>query len=326
MIWHTREAVVVLLLAAGLGHSSRMAPSARLARSSLVAPRALRATPSMRQRTSYAEQVVTLAPNVAVELSEERDLGARRTDGSAAWLFEQLPSVLTCSSVDDGVVVLGVHDRDGVERSYRAVDLGVLCAERFLALSRVKRWWMGPVVGSRSGNVPVETQLLLARCPGESASAPPLYFALLPLVSGGFRATLCGNILTNKMSMHIDSGDSEVRTARMDDALVIAASADPYDAVRRATRAAAERVPDSFRVREDKVPPRYLDSFGWCTWDAFYSAVNPEAVLRGVRSLRCARSRRACGLPAVHCARTCLCARLRPWLVPPTPDPDSGGL
>ena len=30
------------------------------------------------------------------------------------------------------------------------------------------------------------------------------------------------------------------------------------------------------KARVDKVPPKMLDYFGWCTWDAFYSTISAE--------------------------------------------------
>lgn len=252
----------------------------------------------------HAARAATSPPDAAVCLSGTREVRARRADGSSASLFGSLPADITAVEATHGALVLGVQDRDGVARSFRSHDVGTLRSDRWLALSRVKRWWMGPLVGQRSGTVPVETQLLLARCAGEGPSEPRVFFALLPLVAGAQRATLCGNMLSGRLSVHVDSGDPDVRAARMNDALVIAASADPYEAVRRAVCAASERVPGSFRVRSAKRPPAHLDYFGWCTWDAFYSAVRPEAVLTGVRSLRCG-ARQARAAARRRDARTC---------------------
>ena len=39
------------------------------------------------------------------------------------------------------------------------------------------------------------------------------------------------------------------------------------------------------RPRQSKQPPAFLDLFGWCTWDAFYSAVDSDGIERGMSAL-----------------------------------------
>lgn len=41
----------------------------------------------------------------------------------------------------------------------------------------------------------------------------------------------------------------------------------------------------TFKLLEEKTPPRIVDKFGWCTWDAFYLTVDPKGVREGVRGL-----------------------------------------
>ena len=58
----------------------------------------------------------------------------------------------------------------------------------------------------------------------------------------------------------------------------------------------------TFDVARRKQTPADLDWFGWCTWDAFYQAVDPKGVTAGLRSLAAAgtptkRSRRARPVP-----------------------------
>jgi hypothetical protein len=78
---------------------------------------------------------------------------------------------------------------------------------RFLALSRIKRWWMAPSFGVTADDVPVETQQLLLETSGmttmSSSNSRPdksqvfptkLYTVIIPLIDfdKGFRATLFG--------------------------------------------------------------------------------------------------------------------------------------
>ncbi|XVE87599.1 hypothetical protein DITRI_Ditri19aG0001000 [Diplodiscus trichospermus] len=41
----------------------------------------------------------------------------------------------------------------------------------------------------------------------------------------------------------------------------------------------------TFALRETKQMPGMLDWFGWCTWDAFYTEVNPQGIKDGLMSL-----------------------------------------
>jgi len=66
--------------------------------------------------------------------------------------------------------------------------------------------------------------------------------------------------------------------------LYVDAGDDPYVLMREGVRAMRDHL-GTFRLLEEKTPPRVVDKFGWCTWDAFYLQVNPEGVLEGVRGL-----------------------------------------
>lgn len=38
--------------------------------------------------------------------------------------------------------------------------------------------------------------------------------------------------------------------------------------------------------RTEKKLPKFVDLFGWCTWDAFYSKVSAAGVAEGLRAQR----------------------------------------
>ena len=112
---------------------------------------------------------------------------------------------------------------------------------------------------------------------------PDAYALVLPLVSGDFRASVRGK--GEQLLVQLQSGDPDVRATRVEDALLVAAGDDPYALVDEALRAAAERL-GTFGVRTQKKAPKELDQFGWCTWDAFYSAVDPAGIEAGLASLQ----------------------------------------
>ena len=54
--------------------------------------------------------------------------------------------------------------------------------------------------------------------------------------------------------------------------------------IRKAFEVVAERL-GTFEVASRKQPPGDVSLFGWCTWDAFYQAVNPAGLRAGLRAL-----------------------------------------
>lgn len=310
----TLGALALLVPAAGYARpaaiSPRVAVTARAARrvsavsrSPSSTPLASRAAPSSSQRQQRAAPAPAHPsdPPPATD-ADPAELGLRvRDDGALVSscgrvLIDRLGDDVTSAGATHGAVVLGWKEgRDAPAKSQSTHTLGWLNADRFLAASRVKRWWMGPLVCRRGGRVPIETQFLLARCPAAEGArrgggaggggAEPLYAVIIPLIDGAFRTTLCGNILSNELLLRTDSGDKDVCARRVGSAAVVAVGAEPYATLRRAFAAASEHL-GTFRVRGAKPLPDHLDMFGWCTWDAFYSGVEPSGILRGVRTLR----------------------------------------
>lgn len=83
----------------------------------------------------------------------------------------------------------------------------------------------------------------------------------------------------------MESGDKSVRYKKWDGALLICCGADPYKTVDTAVQLAAQLSGTSL-PREKKVLPKFIDLFGWCTWDAFYSKVSAAGVEDGLKALR----------------------------------------
>ena len=85
---------------------------------------------------------------------------------------------------------------------------------KWLSLFRFKIWWMIPTVGEDAAGVPAETQMLLLESRSEAGAA--LYALMLPVLDGGFRASLQGSP-ENELQFCFESGrfildllDSEV--------------------------------------------------------------------------------------------------------------------
>eukprot|EP00536_Pseudo-nitzschia_multiseries_P007832 jgi/Psemu1/256612/estExt_Genewise1Plus.C_1890006 len=160
----------------------------------------------------------------------------------------------------------------------------------------------GGAVADRSDNdndddddneIPVDTQFLLVEIERESSGASSPYYALLmPLVDGGFRSALestSDSILDNEDQSgdNIPPGEASKQNRN---ALYVAAHDEPFELLRLGFRQVSEILSSGgetgFRTLDQKeIPTDFVDSFGWCSWDAFYSKVHPSGILEGVRCL-----------------------------------------
>jgi len=144
---------------------------------------------------------------------------------------------------------------------------------------------MGPKTGSSAKDIPFDTQFLLIEIEEDQQ-----YALMLPLVDNGFRASLSHGEKDSDGNTRIEvvcsaeSGDAAVTTTGMR-ALYVAVGSDPFKLVKEGLANVAEAT-GTFDVLDNKQIPASVNDFGWCTWDAFYSKVDPEGILEGVQSLR----------------------------------------
>lgn len=135
---------------------------------------------------------------------------------------------------------------------------------------------MQPCVGTQAVEVPADTQFLLLELEDGS------YAVVAPLVDPPFKATLAG--AEGMLWLVLDSGDTAAVGQRML-AAYLGVGDDPYALCRRGARAVNERLSRG-KLREEKPLPRFVDQFGWCTWDAFYQDVSAANVEAGLASFR----------------------------------------
>lgn len=177
-------------------------------------------------------------------------------------------------------------------KSHHVCPIGVLDGLRFMCLFRFKLWWMTQRMGRCGKDVPLETQFMLV----ESKYGSPLsgqndlseeeqtvYTVFLPLIEGQFRAALQGNE-RDEIGVCLESGDSAVKTNQGLLAVYMHAGLDPFEVIGEAVKA-VERHLQTFQHREKKKLPAFVNWFGWCTWDAFYTDVTAEGVDEGLKSL-----------------------------------------
>ncbi|KAF9603072.1 hypothetical protein IFM89_033797 [Coptis chinensis] len=172
-------------------------------------------------------------------------------------------------------------------------NLGVLEEYRFLCLFRFKIWWMIPRFGKSASDVPMETQLLLLEAKECSAvhdetldtttAENPFYILILPVLDGEFRTSLQGSS-TNELHFCVESGDPNVQSSQALEAVFINSGDNPFELMKDSIKI-LEKYKGTFNHIEHKKTPANLDWFGWCTWDAFYTKVDPKGIKEGLESL-----------------------------------------
>lgn len=213
------------------------------------------------------ELLVRAPPNVNL-----RPAGAGVADGGAA----------------SGAAFLGA--RAPAASSRHVFSVGNLASGwRWLSLFRFKIWWMIPATGVGAAAVPAETQMLLLEYRSEAGPAAAtergsLYALVLPVLDGGFRASLQGSP-EDELQFCFESGDPDVQTMEAVDAVFVNSGDNPFKLLKESIKMLS-KIKGTFSHIEDKEIPSNLDWFGWCTWDAFYKAVNPSGIEEGLQSLR----------------------------------------
>jgi len=148
----------------------------------------------------------------------------------------------------------------------------------WLALYNCNVYWIVPACGENITDIPSSTQYLLLK------QSDGGYTIMLPLISGDMKASLCGSERGIIANIQGALSGEEPENAEL---LYIAHGSDPYKLSAEAVKAVSKRL-GSFKIREEKRTPDFLDYLGWCTWDAFYGAVDEEKVIMGLESFKSA--------------------------------------
>uniref|UniRef100_A0A7S3L0E3 galactinol--sucrose galactosyltransferase n=1 Tax=Amphora coffeiformis TaxID=265554 RepID=A0A7S3L0E3_9STRA len=162
----------------------------------------------------------------------------------------------------------------------------LVTCHKLLAVARQTRYWMGPKFGETGADIPPETQFMLMQLDKDKDTTEPSYAVFLPLLDNGFRATLqTNNGDKNIQVVCVACGGEQESDNKGMRALYVATGKDPFQLIRTAFRQVSTEL-GTFRTLEQKHLPGFVDDFGWCTWDAYYSNVTPQGVLDGVESLQ----------------------------------------
>ncbi|XVE56685.1 hypothetical protein DITRI_Ditri04bG0030500 [Diplodiscus trichospermus] len=176
--------------------------------------------------------------------------------------------------VRDGSVFVGATATSSSSR--HGFHLGVL---------RFKIWWMIPGFGTSGSDIPAETQMFLLEARKDTNmqdAKNSFYVLILPVLDGPFRTTLQGTP-DNQLQFCIESGDPDVQTTKTTEPVFINSGDNPFMLIRNSIKI-LEKHKGTFRHIENKLLPEHTDWFGWNTWDAFYTNVDPEGIIDGLES------------------------------------------
>jgi len=148
--------------------------------------------------------------------------------------------------------------------------------EHFLALYNCNVHWIVPKTGTEIKDIPDSTQFLLWQ------TADGAYGVALPLICGDLKASVCGCDDGLHVTMKGALKGEEPENAEL---LYIDYGSNPYQLTLDAVKNISERL-NSFKLRIEKNIPKFLDYIGWCTWDAFYGAVDEKKVIMGLDSFK----------------------------------------
>jgi raffinose synthase len=150
---------------------------------------------------------------------------------------------------------------------------------RFTLCHRYEAFWMKPMAGVELASVPAETQFFLAELAGGD------WLLLVPLVDDPWRFSLRGRP-DGKLELLGETGDPHL-ASRGGLALFITTGSEPFELLERGAEAVGVRL-GTGPLRKDKDVPAFVDHFGWCTWDAFYTDVTADKVRLGLEQMRSA--------------------------------------
>ncbi len=136
---------------------------------------------------------------------------------------------------------------------------------------------MKPAAGTSLADVPAETQFLLAELEGGQ------WLLVVPLLDDPWRFSLRGHP-EGRLELLAETGDPHL-AGEGGLALYVAAGGDPFALLERAAPEVMARL-GTGALRVDKPVPSFVDQFGWCTWDAFYTEVSAAKLRSGLEQFK----------------------------------------
>lgn len=186
-----------------------------------------------------------------------------------------LPPSVRVEALDaETFLIIGAQEEAFQQASWGPVRIPSL--KRFLALGLCGHFMTSPSFGDDLAQAPDRGQFLL----WEQESGR--FGLLLPVLYEDFRAEMRG--CEGGLEILCSCGASgRVRTEVA--LAVVHLGGDPFDVVNEGMKRAAHWMKRG-RLRVEKVSPRWMEYLGWCTWDAFYTDVDENKVLEGLKAFQ----------------------------------------
>ncbi|WRX17904.1 Glycosyl hydrolases 36 - like 4 [Theobroma cacao] len=184
-------------------------------------------------------------------------------------LFSDVPGKIMVTPVRDSSVFVGATATSSSSR--HVFTLGVL-----QYMSTVLLLFFFAVV---------KTRMLLLEARKETNiqdTENTFYVLILPVLDGQFRTTLQGTP-DNELKFCTESGDPDVQTTKLTEPVFINSGDNPFKLMRDSIKI-LEKHKGTFRHIENKQLPEHVDWFGWNTWNAFYTNVDPQGIIRDLKS------------------------------------------
>ncbi|KAJ0034991.1 hypothetical protein Pint_24327 [Pistacia integerrima] len=179
------------------------------------------------------------------------------------------------SSKSENGAFLGFSVKEPHDRILNPI--GKFINRKFLSIFRFKTWWSTMWIGSSGSDLQMETQLILLQVPELNS-----YVLIIPLIEGNFRSAIHPGA-NGDVILCVESGSTKVKGKTFSCSAYLHVGDNPYDIMREAFAAVRVHL-GTFRLLEEKTPPKIVDKFGWCSWDAFYITVEPVGLWHGVKS------------------------------------------
>jgi raffinose synthase len=194
---------------------------------------------------------------------------------SGVTVLTGLPALTTLAPLDGGVLVTLRGEKPSSRLVLPAGSLADLARVTFLR--RYEPFWMRAEAFDLTDKLMPETQFLLGlRRDGK-------HVLVVPLIDGAFRCSLQA-ASAGGIEVVAESNDLAIATASVR-AFFVAVGPDVHDLIEKSARTVNAHI-GMGKLRKDKPTPKFLDQFGWCTWDAFYTEVTHEKVIAGLEEFR----------------------------------------
>ncbi len=181
--------------------------------------------------------------------------------------MENIDSDISINNVEYGTFI---NFKSPQKSSELAFDFGILPnIKKLTGCYRFNACWMQPFFGNKMSDIMFETQFLMAMLSNDN------YIIIIPLLDSRFRCSLDSK--DNKLILIAETG-STIETGDIVCGAYVCCSNDPILAIKHAMNEIKQKL-GTFKLREEKATPEFVDYFGFCTYNAFYREYTHDKII-----------------------------------------------